>query len=170
MTLRQEPVLERLRRRVTAEDALEGALLLGSFATQSADALSDLDVLVVVAEGRFAESWAARERLEGDEAIAAWDDVDPDHAEIGGHKWLTRDLVLVECLLATPSSGVRLAEPYSVLAGDVSLPDRLRRRAEFTRAELREFAAARADAGRLNEVEAAYGRLVDAVRSATGAA
>jgi predicted nucleotidyltransferase len=165
VTLRQEAVLDRLRGRIEAEDALEGALLLGSFATGSADELSDVDVLVVVAERRFDEAWAVRGRLEGDEAIAAWDDLDPARAEIGGHKWLTHDLVLVECLLATPSSGVRLAEPYSVLAGDASLPDRLARRDTFTRAELQAYASTRAEAGRLHEVEAAYGRLVDAVRS-----
>ena len=165
MTLRQEPVLARLQRRIVAEDALEGALLLGSFATRSADTLSDVDVLVVVAEGRFDEAWAGRGRLEDGEAIAAWDDLDPDRAEIGGHKWLTDDLVLVECLLATPSSGVRLAEPYSVLAGAAALPDRLARRDPFTRTELQAYASTRAEAGRLHEIEAAYGRLVEAVRS-----
>lgn len=169
MTLRQEPVLARLQQRIAAEDALAGALLLGSFATQSADELSDLDVLVVVTEGRFEEAWAARRRLEGGEALAAWDDLEPDRSEVGGHKWLTRDLVLVECLLATPASGVRLAEPHSVLAGEESLPDRLERRGTLTRAEVREYASARADAGRLNEIEAAYGRLADAVRSAASA-
>jgi hypothetical protein len=166
VTLRQEPVLERLRRRIAAEDALEGALLIGSFATQSADTLSDLDVIVVVAEGRFAQAWAKRERLESGEAIAAWDDVDPDHAELGARMWLTRDLVLVECLLATPSSGVRLAEPHRVLVGDLSLPGRLQRKEAVTREEVRTFAAARAEAGRVNDVEDAYHRLVDAVRAA----
>jgi predicted nucleotidyltransferase len=169
VTLRQESELERLRRRIAAEDALEGALLLGSFATRSADALSDVDVLVVVADGRFGEAWAGRSRLEGDVALIAWDDLDPEHAEIGGHKWLTRDLVLVECLLGTPSSGVRLAEPYTILVGDASLPNRLERRPAFSRDELRDYASARADAGRLNEIEAAYGRLVDAVRAAASA-
>jgi hypothetical protein len=163
--LRQEVTLGRLAERIGAEPALAGALLLGSLATRTADDLSDVDVLVVVSDGRFDEAWAARAELEGNDAIIAWDDVDPLRAEIGAHKWLTHDLVLVECLLATLASGVRLAEPYSVLVGDSSLPGHLERRAPFTRAELEKFAHERADAGRMHPVEAAYGELVRTVRS-----
>jgi len=102
--------LERLIQRVEASPALDGMILLGSFARGEVDALSDLD------------------------------------------------LVLVECLLATPSSGVRLAEPAAVLAGGRELLDRYPRRPPVTRAEM---AAQPVD---LHPVERAYGELKEAVR------
>jgi hypothetical protein len=163
--LRQDSVLAGLSERIGHDSDLAGALLLGSFATRTADELSDVDVLVVVREGRFEAAWAARSRLEGGEAIVAWDDVDPARADIGGHKWLTRELVLVECLLAAPASGVRLAEPFSLLVGDASLPDLLERRAPIAREELEDFAQKRADLGRMHAVETAYEHLASAVRA-----
>jgi hypothetical protein len=163
--LRQEPTLERLKERIENDPALEGAILIGSLATGAADDLSDIDVLVVVAEGRFEEVWSARHTLDGGEAIVAWDDVEPGREGIGGRKWLTRDLVFVECLLATPSSGVRLAGPYRLLAGSSALPDELDRRGQFTRDELDAYARDRVAAGRTHEIETAYGALVRAVRS-----
>ncbi len=107
---RQWPTLERLIERVEASPALDGMILLGSFARGKVDALSDLD------------------------------------------------LVLVECLLATASSGVRLAEPAAVLAGDRGLLDRFPRRPPVTRAEM---AAHPLD---LHPVERAYDQLKEAVR------
>jgi hypothetical protein len=162
--LRQDSVLAALSERIGHDSDLAGALLLGSFATRTADELSDVDVLVVVREGRFEAAWAARSRLEGGEAIVAWDDVDPARADIGGQKWLTRELVLVECLLAAPASGVRLAEPFSLLVGDASLPDLLERRAPIAREELEDFAQTRSDLGRVDAVETAYEHLASAVR------
>jgi len=163
---RQEAVIDRLTRRIETSGLLEGALLIGSLARGEGDEVSDVDLIVVVADGQFSQAWAARRALEGGEAVAAWDDIDPEHAEIGGHKWLTKDLVLVECLLATPSSGVRLTEPFALLAGDPGLPGRLARRQPFTRDELDDFAQGRVDAGRTHEIEIAYGQLARAVRSA----
>jgi hypothetical protein len=162
---RPDSVLDGLTERIGHDSDLAGALLLGSFATRTADELSDVDVLVVVREGRFDPAWAARSRLDGGEAIVAWDDVDPARAEIGGHKWLTRELVLLECLLATPSSGVRLAEPFSTLVGDASLPDLLERRAPIARDELEDFAQARADLGRAHPVETASEHLASTVHA-----
>jgi hypothetical protein len=66
--------------------------------------------------------------------------------------------VLVECLLATPASGVRLAEPAAVLAGDRGLLDRFPRRPPVTRAEM---AAHRVD---VHPVERAYDQLKETVR------
>lgn len=162
---RQNAVIERLAERIASSLSLEGALLIGSFARGDGDEVSDVDVIVVVPEGGFAEAWASRGSLEGGEAVAAWDDVDPEHDEIGGHKWLTVDLVLVECLLATPSSGVRLSEPFALLTGDPGLPDKLMRREPFTRAELDEYAADRVDAGRTHAIEVAYSEFARTVRS-----
>lgn len=166
---RQASVLTRLTERIGDDPALSGALLLGSLANGTGDELSDIDVLIVVREGWFEAAWSARSGLEGGEALVAWDDADPTRAEIGGHKWLTRDLVLVECLLATPTSGVRLAEPFSLLAGDASLPGLLERRAPIPRDELEDFAQTRADLGRAHPVETAYGRLASAVRASSRA-
>jgi hypothetical protein len=166
VTLRQQRVLDELARRIEATHALEGAMVIGSFAAGTADDVSDLDLIVVVANGRFGEAWAARGELEGDETLVAWDAVDPAHPEIGAHKWLTMDMVLVECLLATPSSGVRLAEPFRVLAGDASLPDRLTRRPPIARAEVEAFAEELETAGRVHDVERAYHTLAKAIRAA----
>ena len=54
---------------------------------------------------------------------------------MGVHKWITRDLVLVECLLGEAGS-FRLAEPYKVVAGDATLADRLPRRQQLTHADV----------------------------------
>jgi hypothetical protein len=43
---------------------------------------------------------------------------------VGAHKWVTNDLVLVECLLAASDSGVRLAPPYRAVAGEPGLAER----------------------------------------------
>jgi hypothetical protein len=58
--LRQWPVLERLRTRVERSVALTGMLLVGSLAEGVADALSDLDVLLVATEASFEAAWAGR--------------------------------------------------------------------------------------------------------------
>jgi hypothetical protein len=77
--------------------------------------------VLVVSEGGFDAAWAAREALHGDAALVCWDQRDPGFDRAGAHKWITRDLVLVECLLATADSGVRLARPAAVVAGDAGL-------------------------------------------------
>src|SRR5262245_54575513 len=118
---RQWPALERLRAHVEVSPALAGMVLVGSFARGEVDPLSDLDVVLVVSDGGCDAGWAAREELHGDTALMCWDQRDPAFAEAGAHKWVTRDLVLVECLLATPTSRVRLARPASVVAGDSGL-------------------------------------------------
>ena len=166
MTLRQEAVIVRLARTVEAMPALEGAILIGSFAADTADEISDVDVIAIVSEGRFDEAWDGRSDLEASEALVAWDAVDPQHAEIRGHKWLTKDMVLVDCLLATPSSGVRLANPFRVLAGGSSLPDRLTRRQPIVRAEVEAFADELEAAGRVHDAERAYHALANTIRAA----
>jgi predicted nucleotidyltransferase len=162
--VRQQPALERLARRIDAIPSLEGALLIGSVATGTADDLSDVDLIVVVREGRFEEAWAARAELHDDDALAAFDDVDPEVAEIGAHKWLSRDLVFFDCLLATPSSGARLAGASHVLAGPPDLAQRLPRRPPFSRADIERYAKERRAAARMGEIEDAYHALKNAVR------
>jgi predicted nucleotidyltransferase len=163
--LRQWPVLVHVAERIAESPALDGMLLIGSFVSGRADELSDVDLIVVVAEGRFAEAWQQREMLQTPDVLVAWD-WPPDGGEAAGHKWLTRDLVLVECALWTPSSAVRLADPFAVLVGEASLGDRFDRRGEISRMELAEFGQQRTDDGTMPEVERHYGELVRAARAA----
>jgi predicted nucleotidyltransferase len=43
---------------VQADDALDALLVVGSFAGDSADEASDLDLMVAVSAGQFEEAWA----------------------------------------------------------------------------------------------------------------
>jgi predicted nucleotidyltransferase len=165
--LRQWPALVHVADRVAESPALDGLLLIGSFVSGGADDLSDVDLIVVVAEGRFEEAWQERVSLQTPDVLVAWD-WPPDGRDAAGHKWLTRELVLVECALWTPSSGVRLADPFAVLVGEASLGDRFARRSEISREELEEFAQERKDDGTMPEVERRYGELVRAARTARG--
>ena len=123
--MRQWSTLEATAERAANVDALDGLILLGSFASGTADELSDVDVLAVAATGRFAEAWDARQRLSAD-ALVAWD-LRP-RAGTAGHNWLTRDFVKVDCTIVDPDSGVReLAEPIVVLVGPESVADRFPR-------------------------------------------
>ncbi|HZD73233.1 MAG TPA: nucleotidyltransferase domain-containing protein [Actinomycetota bacterium] len=157
---RQWPTLERLIERVEASPLLEGMVLVGSFANGQVDPLSDLDLVVAVPQDGFEAAWAARGELYGGSALVAWDQRDPGFEQAGAHKWLTRDLVLVECLLSTVSSGVRLADPAVVIAGDPGLRDRFPRRSPITRAEIRERPI------EVHEIERAYDELKRAARAA----
>jgi hypothetical protein len=157
--MRQWPALERIRERVGASTTLLGLVLVGSFAAGTFDALSDLDLFLFAREDGFEESWARRHELHGDGALAVWDRRDPGLDRAAAHKWVTGDLVLVECLIATPSSGVRLAEPAVVVAGDPGLLGLVPRRPPVDRAELTRRPVA-------DPVERAYDDLKAAVRAA----
>jgi hypothetical protein len=133
---RQWPVIEHLRTRIEAMDELLGAVLIGSFATGTADSLSDIDLFVVVKDGRFEEAWSRRRELGYEDDIFAWDVREATVAEVGAHKFITKDLVFAECLIATPASAASLADPCRVLAGPADLPGRVRRRPPIERAEL----------------------------------
>jgi hypothetical protein len=163
--LRQWPALMHVAERVDESPALDGLLLIGSLVSGRADDLSDVDLVVVVREGRFGEAWQQRANLQTPDVLVAWD-WPPNGRDAAGHKWLTRALVLVECALWTPSSEVRLADPFVVLVGEESLGDRFTRRAAISREELEEFAQERKDDGTMPEVERRYGELVRAARAA----
>ena len=139
--LRQWPVLANVVRAIDESPDFLGGLLLGSLVTGSADELSDIDLIAVVPNGGFSSAWDARGRLHGDEPLATWDEMSPGVPEAGAHKWLSRDLVLVECLIATATSGVRLAEPYAVVAGDAEIAHTLTRRPPISRSEMRPTAS-----------------------------
>jgi predicted nucleotidyltransferase len=162
--LRLWPALVELVVRIEARPELfDGAILMGSLVEGRGDDLSDIDLMAVVAEGRFADAWAARREL-SEGALYAWDHVEGEDRKVAGHKWLTRDLIKVECLIATPSSGMRLAEPVAVVAGDPSLPDRFERRGPIAREALEAYAQDLRDSGRVHEVEARYGELKATLR------
>lgn len=122
-------------------------IVVGSFARGDVDPLSDLDLVLVAPEDGFEAAWATREQLHGGSALVCWDQRDPGFVEAGAHKWITRDLVLVECLLTTVSSGVRLL-------------DRFPRRPPITRAEME------AQPLELHQVERTYDELKTAARAA----
>ncbi len=105
--VREERTLAAIAQQVHAHPSLEGAILIGSLAAGKADAASDIDVIVCVRSGQFDRAWAHRHRLHVTGAIAYWDERRDPSREIGAHRWVTDDLVLVEALLATPDSGVR---------------------------------------------------------------
>ena len=47
----------------------------------------------------------------------SWDIYD-QRGGVGGHRWLTPDLVFVECVITALKGGGRLARPDQVVAGD----------------------------------------------------
>jgi hypothetical protein len=117
-------------------EELLGAMLIGSFAAGTADSLSDIDLFVVVKDGRFDEAWSRRRELGFEDDLFAWDIRDASMPEVGSHKFFTTGLVFVECLLATASSSARLADPCRVLVGPPGLPSRVKRRPPIDRSEL----------------------------------
>ena len=123
--MRQWPTFKAMAERAENVDALEGLILLGSFASGAPDELSDVDLIAVAAPGRFAEAWEARHQL-SEGALVAWD-LRPKK-DRAGHNWLTRDFVKVDCTIVDPDSGSReLAEPIVVLVGPDSVADRFPR-------------------------------------------
>jgi hypothetical protein len=153
--LRQLTTLTALLEHITASSVLDGAVLLGSFAHGTPDAASDLDLIVCVRDGHFATAWRQRTALQVTGAMVWWDQhLVPDR--VGAHKWVTNDLVLVECLLAAPDSGVRLASPYRVVAGEPGLAEWFTARPPIQRAEL---------GIDVHPVERAYDQLKEVIRS-----
>jgi hypothetical protein len=152
--LRQWPRIVDLAERVSTSPLLAGLLLLGSFARGNADWLSDVDFIVVVESGRFEEAWDRRHDLHGERDIC-WDYPRPGRREVAAHRWLTRDFVLFDGLIAT-IAGTRIADPLVVLVGEPNLADRMDRFDPTTK---------NGDEIELHEVERLYGRLKLAARA-----
>jgi Nucleotidyltransferase domain len=151
--LRQWPQIADLADRVDSSPWLAGLFLLGSFARGEADSLSDVDFMVVVESGRFAEAWERRHDLHCHGATC-WDYPRPDEREVAAHRWLTDDLVLFDGLIST-TSGARIDDPLVVLVGEPNLPGRFARR---------ERPAAGGESIEPHEVERLYGQLKLAAR------
>lgn len=112
--------------------APEGALLLvGSGATSGMDELSDLDVILALPKGTFTYAWDARHTLS---AHALWRDDAPESLPDGPgvHKWLTREVVLVEVLFGEPGQ-FRIAPPFALVWGDEALASWLPQRPPIDR-------------------------------------
>lgn len=121
---RQRRLVAQLKDAIGSMLGVDGAVLIGSLAAGTADALSDVDVFICVTPGQFDIAWSSRRRLHLDGSIVDWDERQRQRSEIGTHRWVTRDVVLVEALFATPAIGARLAPPWTLLVGDAELADR----------------------------------------------
>jgi hypothetical protein len=164
--LRQWPTLVDLVGRARALPGFAAFILIGSFAGGSPDSMSDVDSIVSIDDGAFDAAWARRSTLYGREPAFAWDVRLETDREVGAHKWLTQDLVLVECVLGTPTARARLADPYVVLAGDPARVETFDRVPPISRAELQAYVDQnRAEGHEQPTVQRAYEELVRAVRA-----
>jgi Nucleotidyltransferase domain len=144
---RQENCLRQLVDRAGSDPGIAAVILVGSLAAGTADPLSDVDLLLVTADGGFGRAWDRRHELHAADAVVCWDQAGPGAPEIAVHRWVGADGVLVEALLFGPASGVRVAEPALVVAGDPGALGRLPRRPPIDRAEM---------TGASHPIEAAY--------------
>ena len=111
---RQWSVFQATIRRAAELDVIDGVIVLGSFAKGDPDELSDLDLMAVTAPGLFQDAWARRHQRASD-ALVTWEESGSENPtrEIGWFKWLTRDVVKVECGIVDATSGSKdLAEPF----------------------------------------------------------
>jgi hypothetical protein len=145
----------------------DGLLLVGSFAAGSVDDLSDLDFICVVADGQFEAAWNRRAELETPNPLFVWDLVVDPALEEGGHKWLTHDLVQVECGIVHPLRGdTQLAPPYAVVVGDPRVAERFAPLEPIAPEVVEAYAEKLRDGGLVPEVETRYGELKAAIRRA----
>jgi hypothetical protein len=138
---RQQAALAAITRQLASAADVLGALVVGSLAAGSADAASDIDLIICTRPGRFAGAWARRHELHATGALVSWDDQSPITTEIAAHRWVTPDLVLVEALFAAPGSGVRLAQPWTLIAGEPEVTAAFPARPPIDRSEMNRHAA-----------------------------
>lgn len=127
-TSRQDALLGRLADYVESSQAIGALVVVGSFAAGTADAVSDLDLFFITKPGEFQDAWNRRRELHLTGAIVEWDVLDSGQSLVGGHRWLSSDLVLVEAVISEPDSGGRLAEPLRLVTGDAELLEHFPRR------------------------------------------
>lgn len=165
--LRHWPTLVYVAGKVAAAPALDGLILIGSLAKGTADEASDLDLIVVVGEGRIEEAWEQRTSLVPPDALAAWDDPRSDLGRaIVGRRFLSRDVVKVELTMATPSSSFRLADPFVVAVGDEAVANRFDRTEPIPPGVQKDYERELRDHGMVPEIELHYSELMRAIRSA----
>jgi hypothetical protein len=154
-TTRQQAALDELVTRAGQITEVEAVILIGSLAAATADVVSDVDAIVLVRESSFQAAYQRRHALHADPVPACWDHPTDASAEVAAHKWIDGRGVLVEALVATASSPLRVAEPARVVLGDPAVLSRTRRRPPIRRADM---------TGATHPIEAAYDRFKDAVR------
>ena len=160
---RQRRFLDQLQQHISTLPWVYAVIVIGSLAAGRADGASDIDLLVGVRNGAFSQAWPSRADLRVTGTVLSWDHWLDERRHAGTHKWLTADFVLVEALIAVPASGVRLAPPWRVLAGDPRVADRWPPRPPISRDELR------SSPGDLHPVEVAYDEFKARLRSAASA-
>jgi hypothetical protein len=154
---RQLRELALITARVALMPEIRGAILVGSLAAGTADACSDIDLIVALPDGRFANGWDRRHDVHGDGVLACWDQGPQAGSAVAVHRWVTADMVLVEALFASPASGARLAKPWRMIAGDTRVADSFEPRPPIDRAEFSRDAA--------HPVDLAFDDLKNALRS-----
>jgi hypothetical protein len=163
--LRQWPLIVHAVEIAATVPGLDGLLLLGSFSAGRADQISDVDLVAVVAEGRFDEAWDRRHDFETPGTLYEWDVRVESDGDAASHKWITQDVVKVECGFADASrSAMQLAEPYAVLVGDESVATRFPPLEPIPNDVLEAYAQELRDKGMVPEVETCYGELRCALR------
>jgi Nucleotidyltransferase domain len=156
---RQHRHLALITERLAIMPEVLGAIVVGSLASGTADACSDIDLLVRTPDTRFAAGWGRRHDVHGDSALACWDQGPDAGAQVAVHRWITTDMVMVEALFASRASGARLAKPWQVIVGDKAVADSFEPRPPIDRAEFTRDGA--------HPVELAYDQLKSALRSMT---
>ena len=165
--LRQWPLIVHAAETAANMAELDGLLLLGSVAAGRADQISDVDLVAVVADGRFDDAWARRRDLETDGTLYQWDVHIESDGDAASHKWITQDIVKVECGFADAArSAMRLAEPYAVIVGGDSVATRFPPLEPIPPDVLEAYAQELRDKGMVPEVETVYGELRRALRRA----
>jgi len=160
MPVRQHRTLAAVAARLDVLPEVAGAVLVGSLAAGTADAASDVDLLVCAASGQFESAWARRTELHVTGALVSWDDGPRPGAQTAVHRWVTDDVVLVEALFTVAGSGVRLAEPWRVIAGAAEVWTSFRARPPIDRAEF--------DRAEAHPVDRAFAELKRALRGVPG--
>lgn len=129
---RQAAALETVGRACRALAGANALILVGSGARDDVDELSDIDLLLVTAPGRFSAVWDRRHTVS---AGAVWSADSPQSKPTGPgvHKWLTPEVVFVELLIGEPGQ-FRLAEPFRLVWGDDAALAEVPRRGPIDRA------------------------------------
>jgi hypothetical protein len=152
---RQLAALDELVRRAGHIPEVDAVILIGSLASATADAVSDVDAIVVVQEFSFPAAHQQRHALHAASVPACWDHLTEPPSEVTAHKWIDDSGVLVEVLLATTSGPLRIAEPARVVLGDPAVLSRARRRPPIRREEMTDST---------HPIEAAYDQFKESVR------
>ena len=162
---RQWPHINDIRDRARELPGYRAMILIGSFAAGNADDLSDVDVIVALEDGAFAAAWARRASLRPTDVLHHWDIRGEEMREVAAHNWFTRELVLVECVFATPRGGLRLAGPFAIFDGDPAAAEGFARREPIARTELDEYNEQLRNEGHLPESHLQYGDFIRALRA-----